>query len=87
MTNSEFWELESNFPMVCSISSDCSTMTFKMLKKYDTYFLVIDDANKGESERFEIIFCGNKNEFKEYLESAIIPEHSARSLLIVLEEN
>ena len=86
MTKEEFWNLKEEHPMIASISSDCSTMTFKLLGAENEYILVLDDASQRD-EYFEMLFRGSKAEMKNYLQDAVIPEHSAESLAVVLEEN
>jgi|GEM_PF-6736038 len=85
MTNEEFWELEERYPMLCSISSDCSTMTFKILSDMTEYILITDDAYA--KEQFSVDFRGSKDDLRRYLQVAMIPEHSALSLIRVLTEN
>jgi len=71
-----------------SIDSDHSLLTFKILfdSQSEQYFIVSDDATEKD-EKFILEYFGEADDVLAWLETAEMPEHTAETLAMIVNEN
>ena len=82
----DYWAMPME--LLGSIDSDHSLLTFKILfdSQSEHYFIVPDDATEKD-EKFILEYFGKADDVLAWLETAEMPEHTAESLAMIVNEN
>ena len=82
----DYWAMPME--LLGSIDSDHSLLTFKILfdSQSEQYFIVSDDATEKD-EKFILEYFGKADDVLAWLETAEMPEHTAETLAMIVNEN
>ena len=82
----DYWAMPME--LLGSIDSDHSLLTFKILfdSQSEQYFIVSDDATEKD-EKFILEYFGEADDVLAWLETAEMPEHTAETLAMIVNEN
>jgi hypothetical protein len=82
----DYWAMPME--LLGSIDSDHSLLTFKILfdSQSEHYFIVSDDATEKD-EKFILEYFGKADDVLAWLETAEMPEHTAETLAMIVNEN